>query len=52
MDDYTALRYDHSKKRPSLDAAKLFLINNIPGEKRLASELKSLAEANGFFHKH
>ena len=48
MDDYVALKYDHSKKRPSLDAAKLFLINNIPGEKRLASELKNLAEANGF----
>ncbi len=48
MDDYTALRFDHSKKSPSLEAAKLFLISNIPGEKRLASELRNLAEANGF----
>lgn len=48
LDDYTALKFDKSKKSPSLDAAKSFLLSNIPGEKRLASELKNLAESIGF----
>ncbi|MCI8858432.1 MAG: AAA family ATPase [Lachnospiraceae bacterium] len=48
MNDYTALRYNNIKKAPSLDAAKIFLLNNIPGKKRLAIELKNLAKANGF----
>lgn len=47
MDDYTAIR---NKKRannaPAIEAAKLFLTENMPEGKRLAQELKNLAMAN------
>lgn len=47
MDDYTAIR---NKKRardaPALEAAKQFIVNNMPEGRRLAQELKTLAEAN------
>ena len=47
MDDYTAIR---NKKRvsnaPAVEAAKQFLVNNMPEGRRLAKELKNLAEAN------
>lgn len=47
MDDYTAIR---NKKRardaPALEAAKQFIVNNMPEGRRLAKELKTLAEAN------
>lgn len=47
MDDYTAIR---SKKRvnaaPAVEAAKMFIVNNMPEGRRLAKELKTLAAAN------
>lgn len=47
MDDYTAIR---NKKRvtsaPAVEAAKMFLVNNMPEGRRLARELKNLAAAN------
>lgn len=46
MDEYTAMKRGQNSRSPSVDAAMLFLLNNIPGEKRLVSELKKLAEAN------
>lgn len=47
MDDYTAIR---NKKRvsnaPAVEAAKQFIVNNMPEGRRLAKELKNLAAAN------
>ncbi len=47
MDDYTAIR---NKKRvsnaPAVEAAKMFLTENMPEGRRLAKELKNLAAAN------
>lgn len=47
MDDYTAIR---NKKRvsnaPAVEAAKMFLVNNMPEGRRLAQELKNLASVN------
>ncbi len=47
MDDYTAIR---NKKRardaPALEAAKQFIVNNMPEGRRLAKEIKNLAAAN------
>lgn len=47
MDDYTAIR---NKKRvsnaPAVEAAKIFLTENMPEGRRLAKELKNLAAAN------
>lgn len=47
MDDYTAIR---NKKRvsnaPAVEAAKQFIINQMPKGKRFASEIKNLAVAN------
>ena len=47
MDDYTAIR---NKKRvsnaPAVEAAKQFILNNMPEGRRLAKELKNLAAAN------
>ncbi|RGQ60144.1 hypothetical protein DWY88_15980 [Mediterraneibacter gnavus] len=47
MDDYTAIR---SKKRasnaPALEEAKKFIINQMPEGRRMAKEIKNLAEAN------
>lgn len=47
MDDYTAIR---NKKRvsnaPAVEAAKQFIITNMPEGRRLAKELKNLAAAN------
>lgn len=47
MDDYTAIR---NKKRvsnaPAVEAAKKFILNNMPEGRRLAKELKNLAAAN------
>ena len=47
MDDYTAIR---NKKRasnaPALEAAKQFIVTNMPEGRRLAKEIKTLAEAN------
>ena len=47
MDDYTAIR---NKKRvsnaPAVEAAKMFITENMPEGRRLAKELKTLAAAN------
>lgn len=47
MDDYTAIR---SKKRvkdaPAVEAAKQFIVNNMPEGRRLAKELFNLAKGN------
>ena len=47
MDDYTAIR---NKKRasnaPAIEAAKQFIVNNMPEGRRLAKEIKTLAAAN------
>lgn len=47
MDDYTAIR---NRRRvntaPAIEGAKEFLINNMPEGRRLAQELKNLADAN------
>ena len=47
MDDYTAIR---NKKRasnaPAVEAAKQFIVNNMPEGRRLAKEIKTLAAAN------
>ncbi|SCI03650.1 DNA repair protein RadA [uncultured Clostridium sp.] len=47
MDDYTAIR---NKKRasnaPAVEAAKQFIVNNMPEGRRLAKEIKNLATAN------
>ena len=47
MDDYTAIR---SKKRvsaaPAIEAAKQFIINNMPDGQRPSQEIKNLAAAN------
>ena len=47
MDDYTAIR---NKKRannaPAIEAAKQFIVNNMPEGHRLAKEIKTLAAAN------
>lgn len=47
MDDYTAIR---NKKRtgnaPAIEAAKEFIVNNMPEGRRPAQELKNLATAN------
>lgn len=47
MDDYTAIR---NKKRvrnaPAVEAAKQFIVNNMPEGLRLAKEIKNLAAAN------
>lgn len=47
MDDYTAIR---NKKRvsnaPAVEAAKQFIVSNMPEGRRLANELKNLATAN------
>ena len=47
MDDYTAIR---NKKRannaPAIEAAKQFIVNNMPEGRRLAKEIKNLAAAN------
>ena len=47
MDDYTAIR---SKKRfsaaPAIEAAKQFIINNMPDRQRSSQEIKNLAAAN------
>lgn len=47
MDDYTAIR---NKKRvnnaPAIEAAKQFIVTNMPEGRRLAKEIKNLATAN------
>ena len=47
MDDYTAIR---NKKRvsnaPAIEAAKQFIVTNMPEGHRLAKEIKNLAAAN------
>lgn len=47
MDDYTAIR---NKKRvsnaPAVEAAKQFIVTNMPEGRRLAKEIKNLAAAN------
>ncbi len=51
MDDYEAERRDNGGRRPDKkEAAKLFIMNNIPPEegKRKQKELINLGEANGF----
>lgn len=48
MDEYNSLRNSDHRKNTEIEAAKLFLLNNIPEGKRLASELRNLGEANGF----
>lgn len=47
MDDYTAIRNKkRAKDAPALEAAKQFIVNNMPEGHRLAKEIKNLAEAN------
>lgn len=48
MDDYNLLRNSKHRKNTDIEAAKLFILDQIPGKKRLASELRDLGEANGF----
>ena len=48
MDEYNILRNSDHRKNTEIEAAKLFLLNNIPDGKRLVSELRNLGEANGF----
>lgn len=47
MDEYNVLRNSNHRKNTDIEAAKLFLLDQIPDGKRLASELRTLAEANG-----
>ena len=48
MEDYNLLKRDNHRKNSDVAAAKLFLLDQMPEGKRLASELKTLGEANGF----
>ena len=48
MDEYNSLRNSNHRKSTDIEAAKLFLLDQIPDGKRLASELRNLGEANGF----
>ena len=48
MDEYNSLRNSNHRKNTDIEAAKLFLLDQIPNGKRLASELRNLGEANGF----
>ncbi len=48
MDEYNSLRNSNHRKNTDIEAAKLFLLDQIPDGKRLASELRNLGEANGF----
>ncbi len=48
MEDYNILKRDNHRKNSDIAAAKLFLLDQMPDGKRLASELKTLGEANGF----
>lgn len=47
MDEYNVLRNSNHRKNTDIEAAKLFLLDQIPDGKRLASELRTLGEANG-----
>lgn len=51
MDDYTAIRSkERTKAAPALDAAKQFLIDQMPDGRRPAKELYELATGNNISH--
>ncbi|MDD3747495.1 MAG: AAA family ATPase [Anaerostipes sp.] len=49
MDEYAAMAKQNGKRAaPALEEAKAFIIRNMPEGKRLAADMETLAEANGF----